>query len=290
MNSSTRKWIFAVFLVYGVALFLCLTVYRLPSEKLLQRGVNQFTEGKVILKAERISATFPPGYRLENVEYSILLSGDFYKNNLKFLNIYPNYLGLLEGYFPVTMKGLLPRGDFEIEAGASILKGSKDGFIAFKASDAYLEDLGFLKLLTGRTLKGKVKAEVNLKGNLTDYTRIHGDGRLSLEEGSLESQVQFFGLKEIPFQNLRISFAVKEGLLSLKEVELAGPVFSGRISGDIRLKKPLEQSLLHLTARLTPGSGLPENEGTTPVPAGKDGLMVVRMEGMLRNPHLSWSQ
>jgi len=290
MNSSTRKWIFAVFLVYGVALFLCLTVYRLPSEKLLQRGVNQFTEGKVILKAERISATFPPGYRLENVEYSILLTGDFHKNNLKFLNIYPNYLGLLEGYFPVTMKGLLPRGDFEIEAGASILKGSKDGFIAFKASDAYLEDLGFLKLLTGRTLKGKVKAEVNLKGNLTDYTRIHGDGRLSLEEGSLESQVQFFGLKEIPFQNLRISFAVKEGLLSLKEVELAGPVFSGRISGDIRLKKPLEQSLLHLTARLTPGSGLPENEGTTPVPAGKDGLMVVRMEGMLRNPHLSWSQ
>jgi type II secretion system protein N len=290
MNSSTRKWIFAVFLVYGVALFLCLTVYRLPSEKLLQRGVNQFTEGKVILKAERISATFPPGYRLENVEYSILLTGDFYKNNLKFLNIYPNYLGLLEGYFPVTMKGLLPRGDFEIEAGASILKGSKDGFIAFKASDAYLEDLGFLKLLTGRTLKGKVKAEVNLKGNLTDYTRIHGDGRLSLEEGSLESQVQFFGLKEIPFKNLRISFTVKEGLLSLKEVELAGPVFSGRISGDIRLKKPLEQSLLHLTARLTPGSGLPENEGTTPVPAGKDGLMVVRMEGMLRNPHVSWSQ
>jgi type II secretion system protein N len=290
MNSSTRKWIFAVFLVYGVALFLCLTVYRLPSEKLLQRGVNQFTEGKVILKAERISATFPPGYRLENVEYSILLTGDFYKNNLKFLNIYPNYLGLLEGYFPVTMKGLLPRGDFEIEAGASILKGSKDVFIAFKASDAYLEDLGFLKLLTGRTLKGKVKAEVNLKGNLTDYTRIHGDGRLSLEEGSLESQVQFFGLKEIPFKNLRISFTVKEGLLSLKEVELAGPVFSGRISGDIRLKKPLEQSLLHLTARLTPGSGLPENEGTTPVPAGKDGLMVVRMEGMLRNPHVSWSQ
>jgi len=290
MNSSTRKWIFAVFLVYGVALFLCLTVYRLPSEKLLQRGVNQFTEGKVILKAERISATFPPGYRLENVEYSILLTGDFYKNNLKFLNIYPNYLGLLEGYFPVTMKGLLPRGDFEIEAGASILKGSKDGFIAFKASDAYLEDLGFLKLLTGRTLKGKVTAEVNLKGNLTDYTRIHGDGRLSLEEGSLESQVQFFGLKEIPFKNLRISFTVKEGLLSLKEVELAGPVFSGRISGDIRLKKPLEQSLLHLTARLTPGSGLPENEGTTPVPAGKDGLMVVRMEGMLRNPQVSWSQ
>jgi type II secretion system protein N len=290
MNVSSRKWIFAGFLVYGVALFLCLTVYRLPSEKLLQRAVSQFTEGKVILKAERISPTFPPGYRLENVEYSILLTGDFYKNNLKFLSIYPNYLGLLKRYLPMTMKGLLPRGDFEIELGASILRGSEDGFIALKASDVYLEDLGFLKLLTGRTLKGKVKAEVNLKGNLTDYTRIYGDVRLSLEQGSLESQAQFFGLKEIPFQNLRISFAVKEGLLSLKEVDLAGPVLSGQISGDIRLKKPLEQSLLHLTARLTPGTGPSENEGTTPAPAGKDGLMVVRMEGLLRNPHVSWSQ
>ena len=73
---------------------------------------------------------------------------------------------------------------------------------------------------------------MNLKGDLTDYTRIHGDGRLSLEEGSLESQAQFLGVKEIPFQNLRISFAVKEGLLSLKEVDLVGPVFSGRISGE----------------------------------------------------------
>ena len=290
MNVSSRKWIFAGFFVYGVALFLCLTVYRLPSEELLQRGVNQFTDGKVILKAERISPTFPPGYRLVNVEYSILLTGDFYKNNLKFLNIYPNYLGLIEGYFPVTMKGLLPRGNFEIEMGVSILNGSTDGFIAFKASEAYLDDLGFLKGLTGRTLKGKVNAEVNLKGDLTDYTRIHGDGRLSLEGGSLESQVELFGLKEIPFENLRASFALKEGLLSLKEVDLAGPVFSGRISGDIRLKKPLEQSLLHITARLTPGSGLPDQEGAMPFPTGKDGLMVVKMEGMLRNPHVSWSQ
>jgi type II secretion system protein N len=290
MNVNSRKWIFAGFLVYGLALFLCLTVYRLPSENLLQRGVHQFTEGKVILKAERVTPTFPPGYRLENVEYSILLTGDFSKNNLKFLSIYPDYLGLLKGYFPVTMKGLLPRGNFEIEMGGSILKGSKNGFIALKASDAYLDDLGFLKGLTGRTLKGKVNAEVNLKGDLTDYTRIHGDGRLSLEGGSLESQVQFFGLKEIPFQNLRVSFAVKEGLLSLKEVDLAGPVFSGRISGEIRLKMPLEQSLLHITARLTPGSGLPDQEGTTPFPAGKDGLMVVKMEGMLRNPQVTWSQ
>lgn len=282
MNVSGRKWIVAAFLVYGVALFLCLTVYRLPSEKLLQRGVNQFTEGKVTLKAERISPTFPPGYRLENVEYSILLTGDFYKNNLKFLNIYPDYLGLIEGYFPVTMTGFLPRGSFEIQMGASILKGSKDGFIALKASEAYLDDLGFLKGLTGRTLKGKVNGEVNVKGDLADYTRIHGDGRLSFEGGSLESQVQFFGLKEIPFDNLRVSFALKEGLMSLKEVDLTGPVFSGRISGDIRLKKPLDQSLLHITARLTPGSGLPDKEGTSP--------MVVKIEGMLRDPHVTWSQ
>ena len=290
MNTSSRKWIFAGFLVYGVALFLILTVYRLPSEKLLQRGINQFTGGKVILKAEKISFTFPPGYRLQNVEYSILLSGDSYKNNLKFLNIYPDYLGLLGGYFPIRMKGLLPRGGFEMEAGTSMLKGSKNGYITIKASDAYLDDLGFLKLLTGTSLKGKIKGEVNLRGNLTDYTRIDGDGQLFLEEGTLESQLETFGLTELPFQNLRIFFSVKEGLLSLKEVELLGPVLSGRISGDIRLRKPLEQTLLHLTARLTPDSGSTDRDRTTPFPAGKDGLTVVKVEGVLRNPHVSWGQ
>ena len=290
MNLSTKKWLFAGFLVYGVALFLCFTVYRLPSEELLQSGLNQFTEGKVLFKAQSISPTFPLGYRMENVQYSILLTGDFYKNNLKFLNIYPDYLGLIEGYFPMTMKGALPRGHFQIEAGTSILKGSRDGFVSLKASDAYFDDLGFLKGLTGRTLKGKVTAEMNLKGNLDDYTRISGDGRVFVEGGSLESQVPFLALKEIPFKSLRVLFSVKEGLLSLKELELAGPVLSGRISGDIRLRKPLEQSLLHLTARLTPGSGLSDTGGAVPLPEGKDGLMVVRMEGMLRNPNLLWSQ
>ncbi len=290
MNVSNRRWIFAGFFVYGVALFLVLTVYRLPSEKLLEKGVHQFTGGKVILNAARVSPTFPPGYRLENVEYSILLNGGSYKNNLKSLNIYPDYLGLMKGYLPLTMKGLLPRGGFEIEAGTSILKGSKDGYLALKASGAYLDDFGFLRSFTGRTLKGKVNGEVNLKGDLMDYTRISGDGRLSLEEGTVESQLPLFGSKEIPFENLRISFTMKEGLLSLREAELVGPVFSGRISGDLRLKNPFEQTLLHLTARLTPGSQPTANDGVRAFPAGKDGLMVVKVEGMLRNPHVLWGQ
>jgi type II secretion system protein N len=288
MNAS-RKWIFAAFLVYGATLFLILTIYRLPSEKLLQRGVHEFTGGMVTLKPEKISPTFPPGYRLENVEYSVLLTGDFYKNKLKFLDIYPDYLGLIEGYFPIVMKGLLPRGDFELEAGASILRGAKDGYIALKTSDTYLDDLGFLKMYTGRTLKGKMRGEVNLKGNLMDYTQINGDGRIAIEEGSMELPVPMFGLKELPFQNLQIFFSLKEGLLSLKEVELTGPVFSGRVSGDLRLRKPLEQSILHLSARLTPGSGLTGSD-RPPLPAGRDGLMGARVEGTLRNPRISWGQ
>jgi type II secretion system protein N len=206
------------------------------------------------------------------------------------LNIYPDYLGLIEGYFPIVMKGLLPRGDFEMEAGTSILRGSRDGYIAFKTSGTYLEDLGFLKMYSGRSLNGKLTAEVNLRGNLMDFTRINGDGRLNLEEGSMELPVPMFGMNDLAFQSVRIIFSLKEGLLSLKDSELTGPVFSGRVSGDIRLRKPLEQSILHLSARLTPGSGLAGGDRSVPLPAGRDGLMGARVEGTLRNPRVFWGQ
>ncbi len=112
----------------------------------------------------------------------------------------------------------------------------------------------------------------------------------------MEIQIEFLGLKELPFQNLSIPFSIKEGLVSLKEVELVGPVFSGKMTGDIRLRNPLTQTALHLNAKLSPGSarepgsGIGDKNRTAPASGAANGPMVFRVEGTLQNPRIVWSQ
>jgi type II secretion system protein N len=290
MGPGKRKWMTICFIAYAVALFTAMTLYRLPAEKLIQEGLLQLTDGQVAITAERISPYFPVGYRMENVECRTVLGGEFSKDRVKLLNISPEYLNLVRGYFPVMIRGNMSRGSFELRTGVSMLRGSKDSYVSLKTSDAYLEDFNVLRLFSGRGLKGKIRAEVNLRGNIQDL-KINGDGHILLEKGTLESHLDQLGLNDILFKSINIFFSVREGLVSVKESEMVGPFFSGTFSGEIKLAKPLARTVLNLTARMKPGPGLAGNEQAgrfmAALGAGK-GFLVIHLGGTLRQPFVSW--
>jgi type II secretion system protein N len=290
MGAGQRKWVTICLTAYAVVLFTAMTLYRLPAEKLIQEGLLQLTGGQVTISAESISPFFPLGYRLENVEYRTVLGGEFSKDRVKLLDISPEYSKLVMGYLPLVMKGVLPRGSFEITTGISMWKGSKDSYGSLKASEAYLEDFNVLRLFTGRGLKGKIGAEVNLRGNIQDL-KINGDGHIILEEGVLESHLDQLGLNDLPFKSINIFFSIKEGLVSVRKGQMGGPVFSGTFSGEIKLTKPLGMTLLKLAARMKPGPSLAGNEQAgrfmAALGAGSE-LPLIKLGGTLRQPLVSW--
>jgi type II secretion system protein N len=290
MGPGQRKWMTICLTAYAVVLFTAMTLYRLPAQKLIQEGLLQLTDGQVAITAERISPSFPLGYRLENVEYSTVLGGEFSKDRVKLLRIFPEYSNLVMGYFPVVIKGDMPRGSFELRTGVSMRRGSKDSYVSLRTSEAYLEDFNVLRLFSGRGLKGKIRAEVSLRGNIQDL-KINGDGHLLVEEGALESHLDQLGINDIPFKKMNIPFSVREGLISVRESEMAGPLFSGTFSGEIKLTKPLARTLLKLTARMKPGPGLAGSEqaGRFMAALGAGGEpLVIKLGGTLQQPFVSW--
>jgi type II secretion system protein N len=290
MGPGRRRWVTICLTAYAVVLFTAMTLYRLPAEKLIQEALLQLTGGQVTISAESISPLFPLGYRLENVEYRTVLGGEFSKDRVRLLNISPEYSKLLMGYFPLVMKGVLPRGSFEITTGISMWKGSKDSYVGVKATEAYLEDFNVLRLLSGRGLRGKIGAEVNLRGNVENL-KINGDGHILLEDGVLESRLHQLGVNDIPFKSLNVLFSIKEGVISIRKGQMVGPVFSGTFFGEMKLTKPLPRTILKLTARLKPGPDLAANKQTgrfmAALSAGRE-FLVIKLGGTLRQPFISW--
>ncbi len=290
MGPSKRKWMTICLTAYAMVLFTAMTLYRLPTKKLIQEGLLQLTDGQVIMTVGSISPSFPLGYRLDNVEYRTVLGGEFAKDRIKLLYISPEYLNLMMGYFPLVMKGVLPRGSLEIRTGVSMWKGSKDSYVSLKTSGVYLEDFNVLRLFSGRSLKGKVKAEVNLRGNMQDL-KIDGDGHILLQDGALESRLGQLGVNDIPFKSWNMLFSIKEGVVSIKKSEMVGPVFSGTFFGEMKLKKPLSRTLLELTARIKPGPDLAANKQAgsfmAALSAGRE-FLVIKLGGTLQQPSVSW--
>jgi type II secretion system protein N len=290
MRPGQRKWLTICLTAYAVILFTAMTLYRLPAEKLIQEGLLQLTGGQVTISAESISPFFPLGYRLKNVEYRTVLGGEFSKDRLKLLDISPEYSKLVMGYFPLVMKGVLPRGSFKVTTGVSMWKGSKESYVSLKASEAYVEDFNVLRLISGRGLKGKIGAEVNLRGNIQDL-KINGDGHVILEDGVLESHLDQLAANDIPFKSIDIFFSIKEGLVSIRKGQMVGPVVSGTFFGEMKLTKPLDMTLLKLTARLKPGPNLAGNEQAgrfmAALSAGRE-FLVINLGGTLRQPFVSW--
>jgi type II secretion system protein N len=278
---------------YSVILFLLMTFYRLPVDKIIAASVERLTASRLCIGASKVSPILPPRYRLEDISYGVAWGDILAKGTLTSLILGPDYVGLLRGYLPMKFKGMLPRGYFQGRTGVSIIGGVRNSSFRIKIEDLFLEDLEVLGPLVNRELRGRLNGEIELKGDLTDPTKITGTGRFLVEKGSIGTKIDLPGMDTVPFERMRLGFSIKDGILTLNESDMNGPMFSGNLSGTISCRKKLSGSLLNMTARMTPGPLLKNNQMAKQF-LGKsrsgDGPMIVRIGGRVERPSIRWSK
>jgi type II secretion system protein N len=289
-----RRVMFKVGLaIYAMVLFLLMTFYRLPPEKIFGTIASKVTRGQLLFAAERVFSSFPPGYRLEGISYGLSLGDAVAKDRIESLNLRPVYGSLFLGYLPVRFRGILPHGTIDGETGISMTRGAQRGYLALNASEVQLEDFRILRSLTDRNIKGKLDADIKMNGNLTEPSEMNGAGRFLVEKGSIDTRLDVAGLKTVPFENIKSSFTIKDGVITLNNTEMDGPMFSGNLSGEIRLQKDLAASLLNVTARMIPGALLEGNplasQFLAKIRKGKDPV-VLKLEGSLGRPSVTWGK
>jgi hypothetical protein len=120
---------------------------------------------------------------------------------------------------------------------------------------------------------------------------LDGRGFLRAADGSVESKLPIAGLRTIPFRSVSAFVIIEKGVLFLNDGELSGPAVSGTFSGEVKLDDRMSRSLLNITAHLTPGPMVNENELARQLvaslaPEGEP--ITIRLQGTLGSPSIKW--
>jgi type II secretion system protein N len=286
MSQRHKIMLWTGIVVYGLVLFAVLTFYRLPADKILSKALETATQGKVFVSAEKVSSSLWKGYRLENLTWTVQSGSAVVSDRMESLTLSPRYLGLLQGYLPVQMEGVMAKGTFQASAGVSMIHGLSKGYASLKALGI---DLGALATVDGvlqREIKGKLTAQADFYGPLNELRKLNGQATILVVDGTVDTRVDSLGFRTIPFEKLSLPFTVRNGVASLKGGQLIGPVLAGELEGQIRLLQNLQVSPLQITATMRPGPSLTGEKGGS-LPMTGDKPFVIQLQGTIGKPLFS---
>jgi type II secretion system protein N len=276
--------------IYGLLLFLLLTLYRLPADKVLGKALTLFTETQTLVSAETVSFSLPLSYTLHRVKVVAYWPQGVSKDLMDSLVFGLEWSRIFSGSLPLKSEGALARGRVQARLGLPFLGR---GYVDVKSYGIHLEDLSFLEVLLNRRVSGVGEGELRLVGDARFPSGLNGQGFLRATDGSLESKLPIAGLRTFPFQSISTFLIVQKGLLILKDGEIAGPAVSGSFSGEVKLNDRVSDSLLKLTAQLTPGPLLKENALSrrfleSLAPDGEP--ITIHLGGSLGSPSIRWGK
>jgi type II secretion system protein N len=286
MKRSTKIILWAGFLLYGLALFSVLTLYRLPADKILAKVLETVTHGQVFVSAQRMSPSLWKGYRLKDLTWTVDSGGTLISERMESLTLSPSFLKLFLGYLPIEAEGVLGGGTFHMSAGVSMVHGAGKGYATLKAEGIRLEDLAVANFLMQRQMKGTLRGEADITGPLNDLRKVSGKGAIFVEDGSVETRLDLLGLKTIPFAKLTLPLTIRNGVATLKGGQIMGPLLTGDLEGQIRLQQDFRASPLQMTATIRPGPSFGDEQTGGPLIA-KDRPLVVQLQGTLSRPLFS---
>jgi len=290
MTRRTKMLFWTGLGIYGVMLFLLLTLHRLPADKLLGKALTLFTGTQTLLSAETVSFSLPLSYALERITCEAYWPRGVSKDRMDSLIFAPEWSKIFSGSIPIRSEVIFARGRVEARVGVPLLSR---GYLDAKGSGVHLEDLSFVEILLDRRVSGKCEGELRFLGDIRFLSGLNGRGYLRLTDGSLESKLPLAGLRTIPFQSISAFLIIQKGLLFLNDGKIAGPAVSGTFSGEVKLDDRVSRSLLKLTAHLTPGPSLNENDFSRQFLAslGAEGEPIaIYLEGTLGSPSIRFGK
>jgi type II secretion system protein N len=288
MRTRTKILLCFGLIVYGLVLFSALTFYRLPADKILTRTVEKVTEGKVLVSPGKLTSTLWKGHHLEDLSWTIQAGDKVVVERMAYLTLSLNFLRLLQGYVPLTLKGAMAKGTFQMSAGVSMILGPSKGYAKLQARGIQLGEIEALTLLVQRNIKGRLAARADVHGALNDPRKLEGQGTFWVEDGALDIKGDGFGIRNLPFSRITLPFSVGNGVVDLKGGEITSPLLGGKFDGQIRLHHDLQASPLQVKARLIPGLSSPDGQaGDLPLRGTRP--ILFDLQGTIGRPLISWT-
>jgi len=276
--------------IYGLLLFLLLTLYRLPADRMLGKALTSCFETQTLVSAETVSFSLPLSYALERISCEAYWPQGVSKDHIDSLIFSPEWSRIFSGSLPLKNEANFAGGRVESRVGVPFLSR---GYFDARGSGIRLEYLSFVQVLLDRRLSGQCEGELRLLGDVRFPSGMNGRGFLRAMDGTVESKLPLAGLRTIPFQSVSALVIIQKGVLFLNDGKIEGPAVFGTFSGEVKLDEKMSRSLLNITAYLTPGPMVNENELARQLvaslaPEGEP--VTIRLQGTLGSPSIKWEK
>lgn len=228
---------------FSATVFLLALLYTLPHDLIARRAIDRATmHAPVDIEFREASFAFPNGYHFQGLRLSARERPDL-PLLLEELTLRALLLRLLFGERAVAFRGSLFGGELTGDAvargaGAAVELAIQDLDLG-RASPSFLAPPA---RITGRASLGLV-----LSGDGVTIRSAEGEARLSVRGLRLEKlQAHGITLPNLSFEELDGQARIRAARLEVEELRARGPELGFRLSGDILLREPLEQSVLNL--------------------------------------------
>jgi type II secretion system protein N len=293
MEKRTKPLFYIALAAYAVLLFFFMTALRLPMGEIMSGRVRDMTGGKVLFQATHVVPRLPLRYQMEDVRLGLMRGNTLTRDRLEMLSIEAEYLRFFLGFLPLAFEGRVSAGRFSGRMGVSILSGLDRGYVSAQGNNLSLESFDFIRHFSPRQMTGTLRGQIAVKGDLKDPSKWAGSGNFQVDRGSIETKINISGIKIVPFDVILFSFTLKNGILSLKQAKMDGPMFSGQYEGEIKLNTKLKRSALQINGDMTPGPLLKNNELArqflSRMTKGNRPIRII-IRGTLERPAISWKR
>jgi type II secretion system protein N len=253
MNNIRKKFLYTAYILSVTVFFL---FYLFPADVVknkLSFAVAEIHPG-LNLAIDKITPAFPPGLRLQPVEFyhhrALLLSAEQIK-------IAPVLLSLLNPPVKFVFKGRAYGGDVEGRGEFDAKQSDSKGTIGAQFAGIQIKEISVIQNLTDFKIAGLLDGKIKY-----DIAKISGrnlSAELVLSDCTIELLASVFILDTISFKKIEADIALNNNKLQLKQCILKGKQMDGTMSGTITLKNPFKDSVLKLSGAITPQPLLLEN-------------------------------
>ena len=184
-----------------------------------------------------VKPAFPPGLNLEKI---VLRTGDrpaaLFQADA--MTVKPEYLSLLKGRKTLLVTAIGYGGTMKARLDSDRFLSLPEPVAARMEFDGIdIEKNGYLKERLDRQVTGKLKGTLNFSGSMRDVRGGSGVMEFTLINGSYPLRESLMGIDRLDFRRVDAQLNLKNGVLTVSRLKLAGDRISGSLSGDITLNR-----------------------------------------------------
>jgi type II secretion system protein N len=247
---KTRSWI--GYALYGILVTIIFLYWCFPTALLQNYIVSEAAEANpnIVLSVGNTGIAFPPALKIENLVVRLKKKAES-TFEADILTVRPSLRNFVSKRSLFLIMARLYNGSMLAHVNFKNHIGKESPVsIDLTLDSINIGKCSYVSGASGRQIEGFLTGSATFDGQWVNVLNGTGNAVFSLRNGSIRLLKPVFGFDTVAFDMMEGSMDLKNRVLKINTVNVAGKQINGSLKGTIHLRKDITKSILALTGNL----------------------------------------